>query len=60
MFSLVGPFFKEGGGGLKNSGQKLKFLEFFKLRSPLRGPKFCIKRTPPFPKIQIESLVNKR
>ena len=24
-FSLVGPFFKEGGGALENSGQKLKF-----------------------------------
>ena len=35
MFSLVGPFFKEVGGGLENLGQKLKFLGFFKLSSPL-------------------------
>ena len=35
-FSSVGPFFKEGGGGgLENFGQKLKFLGFFQLRSPL-------------------------
>ena len=25
-FSSVGPFFKEGGGGLENFGQKLKFF----------------------------------
>ena len=37
MFSSVGPFFKEGGGGdLENFGQKLKFWGFFQLRSPLR------------------------
>ena len=24
-FSSVGPFFEEGGGGLENFGQKLKF-----------------------------------
>ena len=29
MFSSVGPFFEEGGGGLENFGQKLKFLGFF-------------------------------
>ena len=34
-FSSVGPFFEEGGGGLENFGQKLKFLGFFQLRSPL-------------------------
>ena len=36
-FSSVGPFFEEGGGGLENFGQKLKFLGFFQLRSPLTG-----------------------
>ena len=30
-FSLVGPFFEEGGGGLGNFGQKLKFLGFFSI-----------------------------
>ena len=35
-FSSVGPFFKEGGGGRENFGQKLKFFGFFQLRSPLR------------------------
>ena len=34
-FSLVEPFFKEGGGGLENFGQKLKFKGFFQLKSPL-------------------------
>ena len=34
-FLSVGPFFKEGGGGLENFGQKLKFLGFIQLRSPL-------------------------
>ena len=34
-FSLVRPFFEEGGGGLENFGQKLKFWGFFQLRSPL-------------------------
>ena len=34
-FSSVGPFFEEGGGGLENLGQKLKFKGFFQLRSPL-------------------------
>ena len=28
-FLSVGPFFKEGGGGLENFGQKLKYREFF-------------------------------
>ena len=37
MFLLVGPFFEEGGGGLENFGQKLKFYGFFQLRSPLDG-----------------------
>ena len=35
-FSSVGPFFEEGGGALEKFGQKLKFLGFFQLRSPLR------------------------
>ena len=35
-FSSVGPFFEEGGRGLENFGQKLKFWGFFQLRSPLR------------------------
>ena len=30
-FSSVGPFFKEGGGGLENFGKKLKFLGFLDL-----------------------------
>ena len=35
LFSSVGPFFEEWGGGLENFGQKLKFFGFFQLRSPL-------------------------
>ena len=38
MFSSVGPFFEKGGGGQENFGQKLKFLGFFQLRSPLMLP----------------------
>ena len=34
-FSSVGPFFEEGGGGLENFGQKLRFLGIFQLRLPL-------------------------
>ena len=30
MFSSVGPFFEEGGGGPENFGQKLIFWEIFK------------------------------
>ena len=37
FMELSGPFFEEGGGGgLESFGQKLKFLGFFQLRSPLR------------------------
>ena len=31
-FPSVGPFFEEGGGGLENFGQKLKFLGFFSIK----------------------------
>ena len=34
-FSPEGPFFEEGGWGHENFSQKLKFLGFFQLRSPL-------------------------
>ena len=32
---LVEPFFEEGGGGLENFGQKLKYREFFNWGRPL-------------------------
>ena len=39
-FLRLGPFSKRGGGGLENFGQKLKFLGFFQLRSPLYSLNF--------------------